>query len=112
MKSISTLICTGLILFFLSGCVMMPGGVAASSTPINGRDYVELGRARETDSRIYLLWFLPISGPNTIRDAINDAVKSRNGDALINVTVESYSQWWILFSRYATRVEGEVIRFQ
>jgi len=112
MKSIIVLIFTALSLSVLSGCVMMPGGVAASSTPINGRDYVELGRASETDSRVYLLWFLPVTGANTIRDAINEAVDSRNGDALINVTVESYSQWWVLFSRHVTRVEGEVIRFR
>lgn len=111
MKSTCTLICTGLMIAILSGCAMMPGGVAASSTPINGRQYTQLGPAKETDSRFYLLGLIPLTGANTIRDAIDDAVKSRSGDALINVTVESYSQWWILFSRYTTRVEGDVIRF-
>jgi hypothetical protein len=95
----------------LSGCAMMPGGIAASTTPIEGRKYANLGRVIETDSRIYLLGILPVSGANTTRDAIDTAVRRRGGDAMINVTVECYSQWWLLFSRYVTRVDGDVVRF-
>ena len=46
-----------------------------------------------------------------LRTAIDEAVKSAGGDALIDVTVEGYSQYWILFSRNVTRVEGVGIRF-
>ena len=112
MKLINTRIFSAFMTLLLSGCAMMPGGIAASNTPINGREYAKLGYARETDSRIYLLGLIPISGANTIRDAIQGAIDSKNGDALINITVETYSQDWILFSRYLTRVEGNVIRFQ
>ncbi len=98
-------------LFLSAGCTMVPGGVAPSNTPINGRSYTELGMADRTDSRVYLLGVIPVTGANTIRDAINDAIQSKNGDALINVSVESYSQWWIILSRHVTRVQGDVIRF-
>lgn len=111
MKSVCTLICASLALILLSGCAIIPGGVAPSNTPINGRNYTELGYAKEIDSRTYLLGLLPISGPNTIRDAIQKAIDSKSGDALINITVETYGQYWILWSRVATRVEGNVIRF-
>ncbi|MBL7016137.1 MAG: hypothetical protein ISR84_01120 [Kiritimatiellales bacterium] len=111
MKSVTIAVCAALALILLSGCAMIPGGVAPSNTPINGRDYTELGYAKETDSRIYLLGLLPISGSNTIRDAIEEAIDSKHGDALINITVETYGQYWILWSRVATRVEGNVIRF-
>ena len=111
MKSIYALIGSCLTIILLSGCAMIPGGVAPSNTPINGREYTELGYAKKTDSRIYLLGLLPISGSNTIRDAIEEAIDSKNGDALINITVETYGQYWILWSRVATRVEGNVIRF-
>jgi hypothetical protein len=96
----------------LSGCAMTPGGVAASTTPIDGRKYVNLGPAVQTDSRIYLLGFIPVSGGNYTRDAIDKAVESKRGDAMIDVTVESFWQWWILWTRVATRVEGNVIRFE
>ena len=95
----------------LTGCVMSPGGIAASSTPINGREYTNLGRATTTDSRVHLFGFIPLSGANTTRDALAAAVRSRNGDAMINITVESYNQWFFIITRAATRVDGEVIKF-
>ncbi|MDD2236902.1 MAG: hypothetical protein PHP44_11205 [Kiritimatiellae bacterium] len=103
----------GLCLMLLaSGCAMMPGGVAPSNIPIEGRRYTNLGRTAKSDSRFYLLGIIPLSGANTTRDAIDAAIRSKRGDALINITVESYSQWWIILTRIVTRVDGEVIRFE
>ena len=96
----------------LAGCAHVPGGITDSTTPIDGRKYVRLGRVSRTDSHILLLGILPISGANNTRDAVNAANRSKGADALIEVTVESYFQYWILFTRLATRVEGEAIRFQ
>lgn len=111
MKSLKLLTALTLSSLILSGCAMIPGGIAPSNTPINGREYTELGYVKETDSRIMLLGLIPISGSNTIRDAINDAIAKKRGDAMINITVETYGQYFILWSRVATRVEGNVIRF-
>jgi hypothetical protein len=99
------------LLLLLAGCTMVPGGIAPSNTPINGRTYKVIGPADRTDSRVYLLGMLPLTGANTIRDAVEDAIQSRDGDALINVSVESYSQWWVILTRHVTRVQGDVIRF-
>ena len=96
---------------FVTGCVHQPGGIAASTTPIEGRNYTTLGRAVDTDSLICLFGFIPVSGVNHTSDSINAAIRKQNGDAMINVTVESYTQWWIVFTRHVTRVEGTVIRF-
>lgn len=115
MKTVQLLVSMAFATFMvivMTGCVMMPGGITASTTPIEGRKYSSLGRTVGKDSRVYLLGVLPVSGANTTRDAVDTAVRSRGGDAMINVTVESYSQWWILFSKYTTRVDGEVIRFE
>ena len=112
MKSMSAWICSVLLLALLSGCAMIPGGVAPSNIPLDGRSYTVIGPVKKTDSRVYLLGFLPVSGANTTRDAIEEAIRSRKGDAMINITVEAYSQYWIVFSRFVTRVEGDVIRFQ
>ena len=112
MKLLSITVFARFVAVFIAGCVMAPGGVAPSTTPIEGRKYTELGRVVETDSRIYLFGFIPITGANYIRDAVNEAVESRGGDAMINVTVESYFQWWVVLTRFVTRVDGEVIRFE
>ena len=112
MKMRTALAALAILALTASGCTMNPGGVAASTTPIEGRAYTNLGRTVETDSRIYLLGFIPITGANHTSDAINRAVRERGGDAMIRVTVESYSQFWLILTRFVTRVEGEVIRFE
>jgi hypothetical protein len=96
---------------FLAGCATMPGGIAPSSTPLEGRSYQILGYTAATDSSVKLLGFIPISGGNHIRDAVRSAARKAGGDALIEVTVEAYTQYWILFSRHITRVDGIAIRF-
>ena len=96
----------------MTACTHTPGGIAPSNTPIEGRKYIILEKAKETDSLIRILGFIPISDPNDIEDAVNEAIKEHDGDALINITVESYFQWWILFTRQVTEVKGNVIRFQ
>ena len=106
-----TILALALIAVISSGCAMAPGGIAASTTPINGRSYTNIGRVKTTDSFICLLGILPVSSGNNTRDAIDKAVEKRGGDAMINVTIETYFQHWILFSRRTTRVEGNVIRF-
>lgn len=95
----------------MTGCVTRPGGIAASSTPLEGRSYQVLGYTAATDSCVKLFGIIPLSGGNHIRDALKSAAHKAGGDALIEVTVESYDQYWILFSRHITRVEGFAIRF-
>ena len=95
-----------------SGCAMTPGGITDSTVPIEGRRYTNLGRVHTTDSRVHLFGLIPVSGANTTRDAIDACIRSRGGDAMISVTVESYRQWWVLFTRAVTRVDGDVIRFE
>ena len=110
MKAV-TLGTLGLVACFITGCATTPGGIAASSTPLEGRSYQVLGYTESTDSLISLFGIIPVSRHNSIRDAIQAAARRVNGDALIEVTAESYSQYWILFSRHVTRVEGIGIRF-
>jgi hypothetical protein len=93
------------------GCATTPGGIAPSTTPLEGRKYTVLGPTQGVDSRICLLGILPISGRNSLKGAIEKAVRRKNADALIEVTADAYNQYWILFSKNATHVEGIAIRF-
>ena len=95
----------------LAGCGTVPGGVAPSTTPLEGRTYTVLSKTAGTDSRIKLFGVLPVSGSNTTRGAIESAQRRVGADALIDVTVDGYYQYWILFSRDITRAEGLGIRF-
>lgn len=100
---------TALLTF--TGCSTISGGVAPSSTPIEGRKYSTLGMTASTDSRIAILGIIPISSSNSTRDALEAAIRKVHADALIDVTVETYFQWWILFTRTVTKVEGLGIKF-
>lgn len=102
----------GLGFLLFTGCATMPGGIAASSTPLEGRKYTVLERTSATSNCIRLLGIIPISGSNNTRSAIDKAARYVGGDALIDVTVEGFNQYWILFSRDVTYVEGIGIRFE
>jgi hypothetical protein len=95
-----------------AGCARQPGGIAASTTPINGRKYHVIGPVRSTDSHILLFGLLPIKGSNSIRAAIQAALRSKGADALIEVSVVQYSQFWLILTRNVISVEGLAIRFE
>ncbi|MCP4630710.1 MAG: hypothetical protein GY850_45440 [bacterium] len=99
-------------LFIVSGCAHYPGGLAPSTTPLEGKEYDILGPAKGQDNRVSLLGILPITGSNHTRNAVADALKSSGGDALINVTVESVIRYWILWSNHKTLVHGDAIKFR
>jgi hypothetical protein len=95
----------------LSACMYRPGGIAPSNIPLEGRSYRQVGETAATDSCIRLFGFLPVSGSNTIRQALDAAIQKRSADALIDITVEGYFQFWILFTRTVTAVRGTAIQF-
>lgn len=114
MKGIGKSIGLGLMgigIALLTGCAHFPGGLAPSSTPLEGRKYTVLGHTEASDSYVLLLGFLPVSSANTIRRAMDKACVKGGGDALIDVTVECHAEYWILFALQVTTVEGTAIRF-
>lgn len=96
----------------LAGCAHMPGGLAASNTPLEGRKYKVLKPTSATNSRVKLFGLIPINGSNSTRDCLEQAIRNGNGDALIDITVDAYSMYFILFSRDVIAVWGTAIRFQ
>ena len=112
MKNFKIFASISILLILMPSCATSPGGIAASTTPINGREYKVLGNVSETSSRVALLGVLPISGKNSTRDAIESAIESKSGDAMINVTVDAHHEFWLLFTRMVTSIEGDVIKFE
>jgi len=112
MANVSRLVMAGIASMFLVGCAHLPGGIAPSTTPIDGRAYDVLGDVKGTDSRTLLFGILPISGANTIQGAVDKAKAKMGADALIEVTAEGYSSWWILWSNTTTVVRGKAIKFK
>jgi hypothetical protein len=101
-----------LVVSLLGGCIYRPGGIAPSNIPLEGRPYHMVGETGSTDSAIRIFGILPVSGSNTIRESLDAAMRKRSADALIDITVEHYTQFWILFTRTVTAVRGTAIQFE
>jgi hypothetical protein len=95
----------------LGGCIHAAGGIAPSNVPLEGRPYHVLGPVAASDSAVRLFMFIPVSGSNDTATAVREALIKSHADALIEVTVENYSQYWILFSRHITSVRATAIQF-
>jgi len=99
-------LCAGL----LSACTI-PGAVAPSTMPVTGK-YVELGPYEEVESCGYLFFiFVPIGSPDHIADMIDNLVKSRGGDALIDVTSSSSTSWYLLGGSNCVQLRGKIVKF-
>lgn len=95
---------------FLAAACTTPGAVAPSTMPVTGK-YVELGPFEELESCGYLFLFLPIGSPDHTADMIDALVKSRGGDALIQVTSSSSASWFLLGGSNCVQVRGKVVKF-
>lgn len=101
-----------LLLAFAAGCTRSPGGVAPSNIPLAPGGYTEIGRAKGSDCKVNLLGILPLSGGNRLDQALEKAVRDGNGDALVNITVDRNSKFFILWSQTCTIVYGTAVRLQ
>lgn len=98
-----------LTIALLTGCVT-PMGMTASSTPLHNRVIVEnLGQAEGSDWSWSLLGLWSVGMPD-MDTAINKAIASRNGDALINVRWYEKHYYFVLFSVTKVIVTGQVIK--
>ena len=79
----------------LMAACTVPGAVAPSTMPVTGK-YVELGPFEESESCGYIFFIIPVGSPDHIADMIDALVKSRGGDALIDVTSSSSTSWFLL----------------
>lgn len=92
------------------GCIHAAGGVASSTVPIQPGSYRVLGQAKGTDCAYRLLGFLPIGGSNRTSQAVDKAVGDVSGaTALVNVSVDTWTHYWILFSNTCTEVRGTAV---
>lgn len=105
-RTVIACLCAGL----LAAACTTPGAVAPSTMPVTGK-YVELGPFEESESCGYVFLFLPVGSPDHIADMIDALVKSRGGDALIEVTSSSSTSWFLLGGSNCVQVRGKIVKF-
>ncbi len=108
MKGLGGLLAAAVFLF--AGCVHRSGGIAASTKPLDPNGYQELGYVEASDCLVRLLMIIPVTTGNKTRDALAEAFeKARGADALIQVTVDTVSQYWLLWSHTCTEIQGTAV---
>ncbi len=109
MKEIVPIVIIMITIAFLDGCVT-PMGMTSSSTPLHNQTIVEnLGQAEGNDWSWSLLGLWSVGRPDMDK-AINEAIASKNGDALINVRWYEKNYYFVLFSVTKVIVTGQVIK--
>ena len=104
-----------LVAILVAGCMHHPAGVAPSTKPLVPGGYTVLEKVRGQDCAYYLLGILQVTGGNETRNAVADALentpdKKKIADALVEVTVDGYFQYFLLFSRACTQVYGTAVQ--
>jgi hypothetical protein len=94
-----------------AGCFHHPGGIAPSTRPLNQNGYTVLGKVEGRDCVYHIFGLIPVTDGNELREAVADAMKKKPyADAMVDVTVDSYWQFFILFSRGCTQIYGTAVQ--
>ena len=111
MRSIGIVAFVVWLAVFATGCARSPGGIAASNMPLAPGGYTVLGRVSASDCNVLLLGLLPISGSNYVEDAEASAMQKRTGTtALIDISVDRVSKYFILWAQICTEVHATAVR--
>lgn len=99
------------LILFAAGCTRLPGGVAPSNIPLEPGGYLEIGPVSASDCKVNLFGILPVSGSNRVADAVRSALlKESQADALINISIDLSSKYFILWSQTCTEVHATAVR--
>ena len=94
-----------------TGCARIPGGVAPSNIPLEQGGYVAIGPVSASDCKVNLFGIIPVSGSNRVADAVYSALRKESGaDALINISIDLSSKFFILWSQTCTEIHATAVR--
>jgi hypothetical protein len=84
--------------------------VAPSNIPLAQDGYREIGPVAASDCKVNLFGIIPISGSNRVADAVRSALrKESRADALINISIDVVSKYFILWSSTCTEVHATAV---
>jgi len=94
----------------LIGCAHTSGGIATSNIPLEPGSYRILGEAVGGDCQYKILGIIPVTGGNETHTALEDALSDiPNTTALVQISSDTYSQYWILWSNHCTQVHATAV---
>ncbi|OQX51847.1 MAG: hypothetical protein B5M53_10175 [Candidatus Cloacimonas sp. 4484_209] len=101
-----------LVVWFF-GCMAAPVSLSGPTHPITANDtYTEIGPAEGSAWNAFILGIIPIGELSPARKAVDRALASSGGDALINTTIDQ--RWYMLgfLNLYHTKVKGTAVKIQ
>ncbi|MFH1673325.1 MAG: hypothetical protein ABIF87_07870 [Pseudomonadota bacterium] len=111
-RQLCILLCIVVISSFMSGCIIMPAGIADSTTPINDNDKVtKLGPTEGEAYSVLILGILPVAEGGTAT-AVERAKKCKGADALTDVTLDNRVCLCPVAYIYQTKVQGEAVKIE
>jgi hypothetical protein len=114
-KKISIIIIVLTCIVLTYGCAHISGGVAPSTIPLTPGTYKTVGEVKGEDCVYRLLGIIPLSAGNETRSAVRNAIAEASAFkaiALIDVSVDTYTQSFILFGWTCTQVYGTAVVLQ
>lgn len=109
MKKITTILSIGILAAIAVGCVSQPLTFPTAADLSKG--YTVVGHGEGGATGLMLFDVIPIGQNERFVKAYDAAVKSQNGDALIDATVQEHWFWGYILNGYSTTVSGTVIKY-
>ena len=107
--SITGLLATVFCLLLLMTACTTPGAIAPSTLPL-GTNYVGIGGKETSSSCGYTLLVIPLGFSRPVSDVIDEMISSRGGDALVEVSSQSWTTWYLLGWANCFEITGKVVR--
>ena len=109
------------LVLFLSACFMIfsgcisfkahPVGVVPSAKHMSSPYYEVLGESEGMSSSFRLFWLFPVTPAANNVEAVDDAIKSRGGDNLIEAVFTEESKIYIIGTVDNIYVKGKAVRY-
>jgi hypothetical protein len=100
-----------LMVVLQSGCITTPVAITSSTTPVHDKKIIMNYGPVQGSHRVFSAFGLWMVGRPDIDLAIEDALKKKGGDALINVTCYEKTSWFFFVSMHKVVVEGDAVSF-
>jgi hypothetical protein len=110
MKKLKAIVSLGLLGLMAAGCVSQPLRFPTAAELSKG-NYTVVGESQGEATGLMLFNFIPIGQNERFVRAYDSAVRSKGGDAMINVTIQENWFWAYILNGYSTKVTGTVIKY-
>ena len=104
------LILLALVFIFTVGCASVPLRIPTPDSSVPNQNYQVLGEGEGSATGIMLFQLIPIGQNQRFEKAYDRAVKSKDGDRLINPVIEESWFWAWILNGYTTTVKGTVVK--